>query len=339
MILGLGLAAGSANGQGSIASQMEAIRSLEVEIAGYDSRYNQAVTAHEAARAKLREVRARIGHNTEELVKVRKRYRSAQNVLSTRISMIYRQPEPTQIELLLRSDSLTDAVSGSQFMQRMRKRDSEIVDEVAQTRDRIKKTRVQLIEDQKEAKVQSAETHRRIGEIESIRSSRRAVLVSAQRQLASMIAAEQARRANAARLAALRSAHRRVVQRTQEDGTTRTTVVQDPTPTPRSGGSDPAPAQSAPAPSEPSAPAPAPAPSAAPSDALQAIAQCESGGNPSAVSPSGLYRGKYQFDPGTWSSMGGQGADPAAASEAEQDRVAGLLYSQQGAAPWPVCGR
>lgn len=71
---------------------------------------------------------------------------------------------------------------------------------------------------------------------------------------------------------------------------------------------------------------------------LTAIAACESGGNPSAISPGGTYRGKYQFDYGTWASVGGSG-DPAAASEAEQDARAAALYAQRGAAPWPVCGR
>jgi hypothetical protein len=71
---------------------------------------------------------------------------------------------------------------------------------------------------------------------------------------------------------------------------------------------------------------------------LSAIAACESGGSPTAVDPSGTYRGKYQFDYGTWASVGGHG-DPAAASEAEQDMRAATLYSQRGAAPWPVCGR
>ena len=70
---------------------------------------------------------------------------------------------------------------------------------------------------------------------------------------------------------------------------------------------------------------------------LQAIAACESGGNPSAVGGGGAYRGKYQFDQGTWASVGGSG-DPAAAPEAEQDKRAAMLYAQAGSAPWPVCG-
>jgi hypothetical protein len=71
---------------------------------------------------------------------------------------------------------------------------------------------------------------------------------------------------------------------------------------------------------------------------LAAIAACESGGDPRAIGGGGLYRGKYQFSPTTWASVGGSG-DPAAASEAEQDMRAALLYARAGAAPWPVCGR
>ena len=72
--------------------------------------------------------------------------------------------------------------------------------------------------------------------------------------------------------------------------------------------------------------------------ALQSIAQCESGGNPRAVGGGGLYRGKYQFTRGTWAGLGGSG-DPAAASEAEQDRRAAMLYARSGASSWPSCGR
>jgi Transglycosylase-like domain len=71
---------------------------------------------------------------------------------------------------------------------------------------------------------------------------------------------------------------------------------------------------------------------------LQAIAACESGGDPSAVGGGGTYRGKYQFDQGTWASVGGSG-DPAAAPEAEQDKRAAMLYERTGPGQWPVCGQ
>ena len=69
---------------------------------------------------------------------------------------------------------------------------------------------------------------------------------------------------------------------------------------------------------------------------LRQIAECESGGNPRAVSPGGQYRGKYQFSLETWHNLGGDG-DPVDASEAEQDRIALKLYRRSGTAPWPNC--
>jgi len=73
------------------------------------------------------------------------------------------------------------------------------------------------------------------------------------------------------------------------------------------------------------------------SPTLEAIAACESGGNPGTDTGNGFY-GKFQFTLQTWASVGGTG-NPAAASEAEQNRRAALLYAREGASPWPVCGR
>ncbi len=83
-------------------------------------------------------------------------------------------------------------------------------------------------------------------------------------------------------------------------------------------------------------PRPANSPSA---DGLNwaALAACESGGRPNAVSSSGTYRGMYQFSQSTWNSVGGAG-DPAAASADEQTYRAQLLYQRSGAGQWPHCG-
>ena len=71
---------------------------------------------------------------------------------------------------------------------------------------------------------------------------------------------------------------------------------------------------------------------------LESIAECESGGRPDARSSDGTYRGKYQFDKGTWAAMGGKG-DPAKAPELEQDYRAAELYKAAGSSPWPICGQ
>ncbi|GHF64285.1 hypothetical protein GCM10010218_52260 [Streptomyces mashuensis] len=70
----------------------------------------------------------------------------------------------------------------------------------------------------------------------------------------------------------------------------------------------------------------------------QALAQCEAGGRPNAVDPSGTYGGLYQFDVHTWRSLGGDGR-PQDAPASEQTFRAKKLYVSRGASPWPVCGR
>lgn len=66
-----------------------------------------------------------------------------------------------------------------------------------------------------------------------------------------------------------------------------------------------------------------------------ALAACESGGRPNAVDPSGTYGGLYQFDPGTWRSLGGSGTAQNAPA-AEQTFRAKKLYVQRGRVRGPT---
>lgn len=60
--------------------------------------------------------------------------------------------------------------------------------------------------------------------------------------------------------------------------------------------------------------------------------QCESGGNPQAVSPAG-YWGLYQFDYGTWVAHGGDPAAYGSAGASEQTAVASRVTYDA----WPNC--
>lgn len=71
-------------------------------------------------------------------------------------------------------------------------------------------------------------------------------------------------------------------------------------------------------------------------DVWAKLAQCESGGNPSAVSASGKYHGLYQFSVATWQAVGGSGL-PSQASAAEQTQRAQALQAQSGWGQWPHC--
>ncbi|WP_230976509.1 resuscitation-promoting factor [Georgenia wutianyii] len=71
-------------------------------------------------------------------------------------------------------------------------------------------------------------------------------------------------------------------------------------------------------------------------DVWAALAQCESGGNPTVVSSNGLYHGLYQFSVATWQSVGGTGL-PSQASPAEQTQRAQMLQARSGWGQWPHC--
>mgnify|MGYP003321352709 FL=1 len=77
----------------------------------------------------------------------------------------------------------------------------------------------------------------------------------------------------------------------------------------------------------------------------EALRYCESTENYHAISPTGMYRGAYQFSVETWDWIAGLyyehlvGVDPAEARPSDQDRMAQSLYLLRGRGQWPVCGR
>lgn len=87
--------------------------------------------------------------------------------------------------------------------------------------------------------------------------------------------------------------------------------------------------------------APAVVPSERDLQFLDCTKDIESDGNYQAVSPSGKYRGAYQFDQPTWDSTAQRagrpdlaGIQPDHASPADQDAMAVTLLHWRGSAPW-----
>ncbi|AEG45226.1 resuscitation-promoting factor [Isoptericola variabilis] len=70
-------------------------------------------------------------------------------------------------------------------------------------------------------------------------------------------------------------------------------------------------------------------------DVWAALAQCESGGDPTTNTGNGYY-GMYQFSLSTWQSVGGTGL-PSDASAAEQTMRAQILQQRAGWGQWPHC--
>ena len=70
---------------------------------------------------------------------------------------------------------------------------------------------------------------------------------------------------------------------------------------------------------------------------FDALAQCESGGNPRATN--GTDWGAFQFDDQTWRATTGLSGHASDYPYGTQLAAAERLYAQRGRAPWPYCGR
>ncbi|WP_217915815.1 transglycosylase family protein [Miltoncostaea marina] len=313
-----------------IDAQRSEVRELEAQVLAIDARAGEAADAHAAAVRRAEDLRRRIAETDVALAEARRAHRVSVERLGQRLRALYAQERPTLVEIMLTSGGLTEAVDAQRALESIGRRDREVVEQLERTRGRLTALRAELERSRAGVDASVRESRERLQELEGLIADRRSTLAQARSRLDRLVAAEAAA-AERRRAAAAAAAADALAERALRD---------------RAGGGAPAAtgpapaaaaAPSAPAPAAPAAPAsPAPSSGGAPAH-LERIAQCESGGNPRAVSASGQYRGKYQFDPGTWQSLGGTG-DPAAAPEAEQDRLAALLYAQRGPAPWPVCG-
>lgn len=310
------VAAPGGSGGDAVEGARAQVRELEAELVRLQDEAAAAAAAHAQARERAEGLRIRIRETTASLREARRAHDAAVELLSRRLVSLYVQEPPTLVEVVLTSGGLSDAADAQATIEAIGEGDARLVASLERTRDRLTRVRAELVGRRAEADAAREEAGARLARMEGLLRSRRAVLAQATSALDALVAREGRRERPAARrerAAAIEAGGRQVEESV------------------RSG----ARAEAGPA---PAAPGPATTVPGAPSRAvLDRIAQCESGGNPRAVSASGQYRGKYQFSQGTWEAVGGTG-DPAAASEAEQDKRAAILYSQSGPAPWPVCG-
>ena len=303
-------------------AQRGQVRTLEAELTGIDQQASAAAGAHAEAQRRVADLRERIAETVVSLRETRAAHAVAVQRLSDRLVAIYTgEPPPSLVEVLLTSGGLSDAIQAQGALEAIGDADAAIVSSLEAQPRPAHPPRVRAADEPRGGRGQPGR-----GRVPDGRASE-----PAERPAGRARPRPRQPRRPAGPAIAERGGPAR---QPQGGGGGRR---------PRRGGPA-APGGSGTAPAAPAPSAPAAAPEATTSTpgtsvaaALERIAQCESGGNPRAVSSNGLYFGKYQFSLGTWQGVGGQG-NPAEAPEEEQDRRAAILYAQSGPAPWPVCG-
>lgn len=277
------------------------IREMEQRVIAANLALPAAAKAERQALERRDAAEARLAAITPKLARRASAQRAGQAVLARRLRDIYRDGDSDPfLTLLLSGGDLAGLAAQQSEQERVAQEDLAVVNRLKADRREMERLVRQRRDDLAEATSAEQEARAKRDEIVSLRDQRAADL----RQARAALAKVQARAARADAAARAR-ANAPVTSADTSAGTP-------------AGGTWPA---------VPGGPSKA---------VLDRIAQCESGGNPKSIGGGGSFRGKYQFMTGTWEAMGGHG-DPAAASEAEQDYRAALLFVREGPGQWPVC--
>lgn len=310
----------------SVSAARQRVREVEQQLINVQTSASQSANDYATASSQVAVLNDSIRVNQAQLVLTKVELRGAQAALAQRIVNLYTDPPPSLIQVLVSSGSISSALDSFALMRHIASDDNALVKGFMSDHARLQKLNTTLHHDETAAVANRTEVAQRLSQLRTLAGERSVLLASA---TASLSHAE----ASAAQLAALRAAQARAAAAARAQAPPAQVVNV----TPHSSGGQTSGSGSDVSAGGSGSGAGAGSVSGGLMAILMKIAQCESGGNPHAISPSGQYRGMFQFTYSTWASVGGHG-DPAQASAAEQIQRAAILYERSGPGQWPVCG-
>jgi cell wall-associated NlpC family hydrolase len=192
---------GSANPAAVRAKKAE-VRALKVQLAAIDERVGAAAERYNGARWKLGEIRKSLIKNEARLERAIADLQTSQRILGERVDALYRRPDPSLVEVVLGSGSLTDAVGAAEAIERAGDQDARIVGRTRLLRNRTIEARRQLTRDREAAKVEVRRAAANRARVEAILAERQRLLTNAKAELRQAITEEAARQREAALAAA-----------------------------------------------------------------------------------------------------------------------------------------
>ena len=203
MLVFLAAAAG-ATGAPSIAGTKAEIATLGREVAALDIKVGQAVEAHNLAIDRLEAAQQTLSATRGELTGARRDLERSRASLSERLVALYVGGQPSFIETLLTTGSLTAAEQTGRLLDQVARRDAGVVVTVRERRVRLQRLeRTQEIAERTRATELESSADRR-AEVTALVADRRELLDDARAELRRQVAQERARRARLAALAKAR---------------------------------------------------------------------------------------------------------------------------------------
>ncbi len=200
VILACGIGASPALGDpAAVAAKKREVRALKAKLDAIGARVGAAAERYNGARWRLTVIKGRLVKNQKVLERAIADLRASQRILGDRLNALYRRPEPSLVEVLVQSGSLTDAMAEMEGIERAGTEDAQVVGKVRHFRDRTLRVRRELAKDRESAKVEVRKAEAEKRRVEAILAERQRLLNSARADLRQAIANEQARRAAQAR--------------------------------------------------------------------------------------------------------------------------------------------
>jgi cell wall-associated NlpC family hydrolase len=202
LVAGIGVPSITSGSPFTVREKKAEVKRLQAKLDAIGERVEAAAERYNGAVWKLGNIRGNITKNEKVLQKAVADLHISQRILGERMSALYRHPDPTLMEVLVSSGSLTDAVDQVDAIQRAGTEDARVVGNMRTFRDRTIRVRAQLVQDREAAKVEVANAAAHKAEAQAIMNERQRVLQNARADLRAAIAEEAAQRRAAAQAAA-----------------------------------------------------------------------------------------------------------------------------------------
>ena len=208
----------------AIEAKRAEVSRIQAELDSINGQVEQAAEAYNGARYELGQVTDRIDANERQSVQTQKDLVASRKVLAERLRALYASPDPSLIEVLIDSGSITAAADQMQLLDRVGQQDAQVVGGLRSQKARLAELKAQLEKDRASAAAAVAAREREKARVESLLSQRQQVLDGASAELRQLIEAEKAReRQEAAAQAAL--ARQRAAATSASAGTNATPAV------------------------------------------------------------------------------------------------------------------
>lgn len=179
----------------AIERQRSAVAALEERLAEVDARAGAIAAEHNAALDRRDALRTRMANSRREESRTVDRLAASREDLERRLVQLYVYGRPSAIEVLITSDSLTQAEETLRVLNVSAAADAGAVRRLDERRENLARLRSRLAEDARALAAEIEAAAERRAELEAVMAERRAQVAAAEEELGELLEAERRRQA------------------------------------------------------------------------------------------------------------------------------------------------